>query len=78
MSEVLRQLFYILDEGSNLLDRYVDFPGKESLEECCLLVLKILERGLELQPKVLEMARFECYKTFLSLLMLLGKISGLG
>jgi len=50
-------LLYILDEGSNLLDKYVDFPGKDSLEESCLLVLKILERGLELQPKMLEVAR---------------------
>ena len=46
-----------MDEGSNILDKYVDFPGKDSLEESCLLVLKILERGLELQPKMLEVAR---------------------
>jgi hypothetical protein len=46
-----------LDEGSNLLDKYVDFPGKRNLEESCLLVLRILDRGLELQPKMLEVAR---------------------
>ena len=57
MSEMLRQLLFILDEGSNILDKYVDFAGKESLEDSCLLVLRILERGLELQPKMLEVAR---------------------
>lgn len=57
MSEVLRQLLYILDEGSNLLDQHVDFPGKQSLEESCLVILKILNRGLELQSRVLDIAR---------------------
>ena len=54
---MLRQLLFILDEGCNLLDKYVDFAGKENLEEACLHVLLILERGLELQPKMLEVAR---------------------
>ena len=54
---MLRQLLFILDEGSNMLEKYLDFPGKENLEEACLLVLQILERGLQLQPKMLEVAR---------------------
>ncbi len=54
---MLRQLLFILDEGCNLLDKYVDFAGKENLEEACLNVLLILERGLKLQPKMLEVVR---------------------
>ncbi len=54
---MLRQQLFILDEGCNLLDKYVDFAGKENLEEACLNVLLILERGLKLQPKMLEVVR---------------------
>jgi len=54
---MLRHLLFILDEGCNLLDKYVDFAGKENLEEACLNVLLILERGLKLQPKMLEVVR---------------------
>lgn len=74
MSELLRQLLYILDEGCNMLEKYIEFPGKETLEESCLLVLGILERGLELQPKMLDLVRSAGSKQLLNPLdrLLLG------
>lgn len=74
MSEVLRQLLHILDDGCSLLDKYDDFQGKEHLENACLYVLMILERGLQLQYSVLELARASNFRKLLNPLdkLLLG------
>ena len=56
-SELLRLLLHILDEGCSAIESCVKFPGKRSVEQCCLYVLKILQRGLELQPNLLKAAR---------------------
>jgi nuclear pore complex protein Nup205 len=74
MSEVLRQLLYILDDGCSLLDKYNDFQGKEQLENACLYVLMVLERGLQLQNSMLEAARASNFRKLLNPLdkLLLG------
>ncbi len=56
-SETLRLLLYLLDESVNLLDTYQDFSGKQEMEDCCLYILRLLDRGLKLQNPMLEASR---------------------
>jgi len=56
-SELLRLLLHILDEGCSAIESCIKFPGKAQVEDCCLHVLRILRRGLELQPLLLKAAR---------------------
>ncbi len=56
-SELLRLLLFIIDEGCNLLETYQPFPGKEKVEKCCLLSLRLLDMALGLERDFMEAAR---------------------
>jgi nuclear pore complex protein Nup205 len=56
-SELLRMLLFIVDEGCQLLDAYVEFPGKKEMENCCLLALKILTKAADLESAFVDCAR---------------------
>lgn len=55
-SQFLDLILLIIDEGCVSFDMFVDFPGKNHLEDCTLYCLNILNRGLSLQQKFFSLA----------------------
>lgn len=53
-SQLLRTIFYILDEGCLLLDSHTSFPGKSVLESVTLECLKLVSSVLDLQRTFLS------------------------
>ncbi|KAI5710857.1 hypothetical protein M8J75_012010 [Diaphorina citri] len=53
-SQLLRTIFYIIDEGCLQLDTYAPFPGKSSLEAATLECLRLISCVLDVQKTFLS------------------------
>nr|XP_054774519.1 nuclear pore complex protein Nup205-like [Lytechinus pictus] len=56
-SSMLQLILGILDESIRLLSQYHTFPGKESMTECALNCLTMLDLALEKQDKFIDLLR---------------------
>eukprot|EP00057_Strongylocentrotus_purpuratus_P025366 XP_011679840.1 PREDICTED: nuclear pore complex protein Nup205 [Strongylocentrotus purpuratus] len=56
-SSMLQLILSILDESTRLLSQYHAFPGKESMTECALYCLTMLDLALEKQDRFIDLLR---------------------
>lgn len=46
---------YLVDEGCRMLDMFKEFVGKRSFETLLLSCLELLYKGLEMQPRFMDL-----------------------